>query len=225
MNYELVDLGNGLVFKQKQDAFRFGCDGVEIANFCEGGAGTKVVDLGAGTGIITILLAGKRHMEVTAVEIQSELCEFVAENARINGLSDRVTVINAPMQNISSYLKSGYADVVVANPPYRKCGSGMRQENTAIAMARHEISVTLAEVCSAAAYLLNTGAKFFLINQIERLAETVFECKKRKLEPKRLQILTPNDVKEPHLFMLKCVKDGKEGIIVDRERAVKVEVN
>ena len=225
MSYELVDLGNGLVFKQKQDSFRFGCDGVEIANFCEGGKGDKIADLGAGTGIIDVLLAGKRGLNVTAVEIQSELCEYVRENSHINGLEDLIIVINAPMQKISDYVEVGSMDAVVSNPPYRKCGSGMKQENRSIAIARHEIAVKLSEVCDAAAYLLSSGGKFFVINQTERLAETMYECKKRKLEPKKLQILTPNEVKEPHLFMLKCVKDGKEGLIVCKERPVRVEVN
>lgn len=68
-------------------------------------------------------------------------------------------------------------DAVVSNPPYRKCGSGMKQENRSIAIARHEIAVKLSEVCDAAAYLLSSGGKFFVINQTERLAETMYECK------------------------------------------------
>ena len=64
-NEKLVDLGNGLKFLQKQDAFRFGCDGVELANFVDGGPKDYAVDLGSGTGIITILLAGKRKIKTS----------------------------------------------------------------------------------------------------------------------------------------------------------------
>lgn len=221
----LVDLGNGLKFLQKQDAFRFGCDGVELANFVDCIKGNHAVDLGSGTGIITVLLAGKRKIKVTAVEIQSELCDVCKRNIELNGLDDLADVINAPMQEIGRYIEAGGADIVVCNPPYRKCGSGMRQENEAIAIARHEIKVTLSEVVTCAAYLLGTGGKFYTVNQTERLAEVMELCRKAKLEPKRLQILTPNEVKKPHLFLLKCVKDGASGLIVEREREVRVEVN
>ena len=225
MNNKLVDLGNGLVFLQKQDAFRFGCDGVELANFVDGGPKDYAVDLGSGTGIITILLAGKRKIRTTAVEIQPELAKVCMSNIELNNLSGFADVINTPMQEISKFLKAGCANIVVCNPPYRKQGSGMKQENEAIAIARHEIKVTLAEVIDTAAYLLGTGGKFFTVNQTERLAETMELCRAAKLEPKKLQILTPNETKKPHLFLLKCVKDGAPGLIVERERVVKVEVN
>ncbi len=221
----LVDLGNGLKFLQKQDAFRFGCDGVELANFVEGGVKDHAVDLGSGTGIITILLASKRKIKVTAVEIQPELCEVCRQNIELNGLTEYASVINAPMQEIGEYMQAGGADIVVCNPPYRRCGSGMMQENEAIAIARHEIKVTLKEVVSVAAYLLSTGGKFYTVNQTERLAEVMALCRAAKLEPKKLQILTPNSTKRPHLFLLKCVKDGAPGLMVEREREVKVEVN
>lgn len=222
---KLVDIGNGLKFFQKQDAFRFGCDGVELANFVECNSNDYAVDLGSGTGIITVLLAGKRKIKTTAVEIQSELSEVCKQNIELNGLSELADVINAPMQEISKFLQAGCANIVVCNPPYRKAGSGQKQENEAIAIARHEIKVTLGEVIQTAAYLLSTGGKFFTINQTERLSETLVKCSAAKLEPKKLQILTPNDAKKPHLFLLKCVKDGAVGLTVEREREVKVEVD
>ena len=225
MDNKLVDLGNGLKFLQKQDAFRFGCDGVELANFVEGSHRDHAVDLGSGTGIITILLAGKRKIRTTAVEIQPELCEVCRQNIELNGLEGVADVINTPMQQIGRFMEAGSADIVVCNPPYRKQGSGMMQQNEAIAIARHEIKVTLKEVITAAAYLLSTGGKFYTVNQTERLAETIANCVEAKLEPKKLQILTPNDTKKPHLFLLKCVKDGSKGLMVERERQVKVEVN
>lgn len=222
---KLVDLGNGLKFLQKQDAFRFGCDGVELANFVEAGARDYVIDLGSGTGIITILLAGKRKVKTTAVEIQSALCEVCNANIELNGLTHLANVVNLPMQRVSEKFAAGCATVVVCNPPYRKDGSGLKQLSEAVAIARHEVAVTLPEVVAAASYLLSTGGKFFTINQTERLAEVLSECAKARLEPKKLQILTPNATKRPHLFMLKCVKDGAVGLIVEREREVKVEVN
>ncbi len=219
-----VSLGNGLTFIQKQDAFRFGCDGVELANFVEGGPKDYAVDLGSGTGIITVLLAGKRRIRTTAVEIQSALADVCRRNILLNHL-DNADVITAPMQDISRYLAKGCASIVVCNPPYRRLKSGMRQQNEAIAIARHEVAVTLKEVAEAAAYLLGTGGKFFSIGQIERLSEALNLFSSCGLEPKKLQILTPNDVKKPHLFMVKCIKDAAVGLVVERERPVKVEVD
>ena len=63
-------LVNGLKIIQNPSAFCFGCDAVEIANFVTGGAKDRAVDLGSGTGIITLLLGGKKGIRCTGVEIQ-----------------------------------------------------------------------------------------------------------------------------------------------------------
>lgn len=220
---ELVSLGNGLSFLQEQDAFRFGCDGVELANFVEGGIRDRAVDLGSGTGIITVLLAGKRKIHTTAVEIQPALADICRQNIELNKLN--ADVITTPMQKIADFLPKGYASIVVCNPPYRKVGCGMRQKSEAIAIARHEIAVTLKEIALAASYLLGTGGRFYTVNQTERLAEALALFSEHKLEPKKLQILTPNEQKKPHLFLLKCIKDAASGLVVERERPVKVEVD
>jgi tRNA1Val (adenine37-N6)-methyltransferase len=212
---------NGLRIIQNPEFFRFGCDAVELANFVIGGASDKAVDLGSGSGIIALLLAGKKNISVTAVEIQKDVAEMSERSVKLNGLEDKIRVINAPMQSIAKYLAAGSQSIVVCNPPYRKTDSGEKKTSEYEAISRYEVAITLKEVIECAAYLLKNGGKFYLINQTERLAETIFECKKHGIEPKILQILTPTSGKAPHLFMLQALKGGKEGITVNKERTVR----
>ncbi len=206
---------NGLKLVQDTDLFCFGCDAVELANFCGERKPKTVCDLGTGNGIIAVLLAGKFGCKVTAVEIQDECVKLAKENARLNNLD--IEVLHMPMQQLSGRT----FDAVTLNPPYRKLGSGVMQTVNAVAVARHEISVTLREAVQTASRLLSSGGKFFMVQQTERLAETLHEVKLAKLEPKVLQILTPNEKKAPHLFLLECHKDGSEGLTVLRERSIK----
>ena len=112
----------------------------------------------------------------------------------------------------------------MCNPPYRKAGSGERHCADAIAIARHEIAVTFEEVARAASGLLRQGGAFYTVNQCERLAEVITLCEKHRLQPKILQILTPPHQKPPHLFLLKCVFDGKTGLKVLPQRTIRTEV-
>ena len=73
---------------------------------------------------------------------------------------------------------------------------------------------------SCASRLLSSGGKFYTVGQSQRLAETLNLCTLAKLTPKVLQILRPCDGKPPHLFLLECKKDGKDGVIVLPERSV-----
>ncbi len=207
---------NGLKLIQDPDKFCFGSDAVELANFAEVSARDKGVELGSGSGVVSILLAGKAGIgSVTGVEIQSDMAELMRRNIELNGLGEKVSVINAPMQNIAEYFKKGEVNVVVTNPPYRKAGSGFMQRADSKAISRHEVAVTLAEVLDCAAYLLGTGGRLFMVHHIERLAEVIYESKKRKLEPKKLRLIVPTENKKPCVFLMKCIKEGAEGIDVD----------
>lgn len=211
---------NQLKIIQNSDFFRFGSDAVELANFVSGGYRDRAVDLGSGSGIISILLAGKKNISVTAVEIQKDVAEMSSRSVALNGLEDKIKVLNIPMQEIGKYLPCGSQTIVVSNPPYRKADSGQVSSGDTVAISRHEIKVTLDEVIATASYLLSTGGKFYIVHQCERMAEVIAGCKKYRLEPKVLQVLTPDDNKPPHIFLLKCIKDGAEGIEVKKQRKI-----
>lgn len=219
---------NGLRLIQHVKGFCFGTDAVELANFLlsdikgakETNGKIRVCDLGCGSGIIPILLAGKKGLSVTGVEVQENMAQLAIRNAQLNNLGGLVTIENIAMQQFIKGENAGAFDMVISNPPYRKIGTGEESRENTIFLSRHESLVTLAEVAGVAAHLLGTGGKFYLIHQTERMAEVICECEKRALQPKVLQILVPCSVKSPHLFMLKCIKDGKTGLNVLKERVV-----
>ncbi len=219
---ERVDdlLVNGLRMIQRDGSFCFGTDAVELANFVTGGKKDKAVDLGSGSGIISLLLAGKKGISVDAVEIQPEMADRCRRNALLNGLQDKITVRNLPMQRLGEVIEKGSRTVVVCNPPYRKVGSGAQAQEETESFSRYEIAVTLKEVVDTAAYLLSTGGRFYLVHICERMAEALAACSNAGLEPKLLQVLTPKAGKKPHIFMLKCIKDGASGLDVLPERPV-----
>lgn len=212
---------NGLKLIQDSELFCFGCDAVELANFVTGPPSSNVCDLGCGSGIIPVLLAGKRGMHVTGVELQEACVSLARRSVELNGLSDKIEIVCARMQDYAEDRNNiGAFDIVTCNPPYRREGSGFKQESGSVALARHEIAVTLAEVVHCASRLTKSGGRFYTVCHIERLAEMISLCTSEKLEPKILQILRPCDGKPPHLFLLKCIKDAAPALTVLPERAV-----
>ena len=204
---------NGLICVQDTSLFRFGTDAVALANFAKDAKDKNVCDLCAGCGIVGVLLAGKYGCTVTAVEIQEACCALIEENAARNRLP--ITAVHMRLQDFT-----GHFDAVTCNPPYRKKGSGYPRASDSEKIACAEECVTFAEVADCAARLLSDGGKFYLIQHIERLAEVIATCKSRRLEPKVLQILRPKIGKKPHLFLLECLKGGKEGMTVLPEKDV-----
>ncbi len=165
---------NGLKLWQDPAAFCFGSDAVELANFVpKAGKAQAACDLGAGNGILSVLLAAKKNYRVTAVEIQSAAAALCRKNAEYNGLTDRIAVVNQAMQEFCVPANRGAFDIVVCNPPYEPTLSGEPSASEAERIARFEVFVTLTEVIAAAAHLTKFGGKFYLVHKTQRLAEAL----------------------------------------------------
>lgn len=210
----------GLKFIQDDRFFPFGTDGVELANFVEGGKRDRALDIGAGSGIVTVLLAGKKGIPTVGVELQQPLADLAARNVELNNLGGIASVLNMRAQDLMGKYPRGSFTIVVSNPPYRKALSGDASAKDEVRLARHEVAITLAEILDISAYMLGSGGKLYLVHQTERLDEVLEEAAKRALMPKVLQILLPSKDKPPHIFLLKCIKDGKRGLDVRPPRVV-----
>lgn len=209
---------HGLKFIQRDDFFPFGTDGVELANFVDGDPDDRAIDLCCGTGIVPVLLAGKKGIPTTGVELQPEVAELARRNAGYNKLP--IEIFTMRVQDAPAQFGRGRFNIVTCNPPYRKAGSGMQSESPYVRIARHETELTSAEAVDAAAALLETGGKFYIVHLCERMAEIMRICQERRLAPKVLQILRPAEGKPPKLFLLKCTAGGKDGLTVLPERTV-----
>jgi tRNA1(Val) A37 N6-methylase TrmN6 len=206
---------NGLKIIQSDTLYRFTTDAVLLANFCGSQKGKTAVDLGSGSGIVAILLAGKHAAKsVVGVEIQQVLAEMSVRSVQLNNLDDVITIVNAPLQGIHQQIGTHAFDTVVCNPPYRKQGSGERQTADTLAICRHEVAVTLSEVIAEAAALLNTKGSFFLVHQSDRIGEICYTLKQHNLEPKIIQPVAPRVNTQPNLVLVKAVKGGNTGCIL-----------
>ena len=200
---------NGLRIIQDTNGFCFGMDAVLLANFTKANAKSRVVDLGTGTGIIPILIAGKSSAnEVTGVEIQDEVAEMAKRSVILNGLEDRVRIVNEDMKEIFKHLQVNSYNVVTSNPPYMH-PDGIKNPNDKKAISRHEIACGLEDVIFTASRLLMSGGKFFMVHRPTRLADIMCTARKHKLEPKVVKFVHPSAGKSPNMVLIQFTKGGK----------------
>lgn len=205
---------DGLQIIQSAKEYRFTTDAVLLANYCRDLTNKLCVEFGAGTGVISLLLAKKKHPKrIVAVEIQPQLADIAQRNVQLNGLQDVITVVNGDLKEAHK-LVNGVADAVVCNPPYRKVGSGERQLSANIALCRHEISATLADVVNSAAKVLNNKGSFYLVHQADRLCEIVTLCKDNGIAVKDILPVCPTPQKQPTLVLVRGVKQGQSQCVL-----------
>ena len=102
---------------QKKDGLTFGTDAFLLASFIKPRRTARAAELGAGTGIISFLLAARdKFSHISAFEIQDDFASLAQRNATLNGLDERVEIICRDVRELRSH-ELGEYDAVFPNPP------------------------------------------------------------------------------------------------------------
>jgi tRNA1Val (adenine37-N6)-methyltransferase len=203
---------------QSKSGYRFSVDPLLLFDFINLKKLNNIADLGAGTGIIGILLAKKYpDAHVTLIELQGGLVKLAEKNIAINKLDNRVNMIKCDIRELEGrkLSPSGF-DLVVSNPPFRRYDSGRINVEEERAVARHEIKLNLTELITVASFLLRIRGRLCIIYHPNRLSELMSTLRKNDVEPKRLRFVHSNILSEAKMVLLEAVKGGRPGLRVEK---------
>lgn len=216
-NEVIEDLGENFKIIQNKTMFCYGTDASVLSDFIVAKPKEKLIDLCSGNGIIPILLCKKtRCADITALEIQKEVCKLTERSVKLNNLTDRIKIVNADLRDVKELFLSGHFDVVTCNPPYMPQNTGKSNLSDSVNIARHEIMCTLEDVIKSAAYLLKNGGRLYIVHRAERLADIIYLLRFNNLEPKKLTMICANAESEPSLVLIEAQKDRKSGLIITK---------
>lgn len=171
--------------QQDKTAMKVGTDGVLLGAWVEINSEVfSVLDIGAGTGLIALMLAQKSNAEVIdAIELNDDAYEQTVENFESSGWGDRLFCYHASLQEYADEIEDKY-DLIVSNPPFYN--STYKELSEERAMARHTESLTYDELLDATSKLLSEiGSCAFIIPFSEE--ENFIElAKQHKLFPNRI---------------------------------------
>jgi len=155
-------LRNDIRIRQPVHGYRFAVDAVLLAHFLQPEPGMRCLEIGAGTGVISILLNTLQQVEeIVAVELQPELAELCRQNFVQNRV--RGSVLETDARTIQSSLPAESFDLIYSNPPYRKTGSGRLNPSVQKAIARHEIKLKLQDLFECAKHFLRSAGRLSMI--------------------------------------------------------------
>jgi tRNA1Val (adenine37-N6)-methyltransferase len=127
---------------QDKSAFKVGTDGVLIGAVADVTGAANILDIGAGTGLISIMLAQRSKAAITAIEPDRESFVQACENVARCDWSDRISLEHTDLQCFNSN-KQKY-DLIVTNPPYF-CDS-LKSPDPRKSAARHNVSLNSSEI-------------------------------------------------------------------------------
>ncbi len=201
---------SGRVIIQNQNEFCFSMDAVLIAYFPHFKKNARVIDLGTGTGVIPLLIADDVK-EICAVELNSRMADLARRNVELNGLSEKISIVEGDFRKYRELFKAESFDAAIANPPYTPIKNGKVNKLSGIAQARHEFTATLEDVVTAARYVLKFHGAFYMIHLASRLCEIVDSLHRHQMEMKRLRMIQPKVERDANLIMLEAIVGANIG--------------
>ncbi len=146
--------------KQDKCAMKVGTDAVLLGAWIYPNGSKTILDIGTGTGVISLMLAQKSEAKITAIDIDKESTEQAKLNVAESIYNEKVEVKNISIQNLAKESDQKF-DMIVTNPPYFiDSYKGVELNRT---IARHADALPFDELIDSVKKLLDTKGKFCLI--------------------------------------------------------------
>lgn len=217
-NLTIEQFPNGIKIFQSTDGYKFTKDAVELAKFCNTKHTDNVLELCAGSGVVSFYMYSLNTFnQLYLNEIQHKNCEIIEKNIELNNLQDKAHCIERNLKDLKATDFSKKLDVIVCNPPYFKVVGSKISENYSVAISRHEIETNLSEIIKKSSELIKDKGRFYLCMNEERFAEMVAELSRNQFECKRIKLLT-NQQGKVNLCLVEAVFKAKSGVKITIEK-------
>lgn len=208
---------NGYRIIQNPERFCFGMDAVLLSGFAWAKKQERCLDLGCGNGIIPILMEAKTEgKHFTGLEIQPESADMARRSVALNGLQDRIDIVEGDIKDASKIFGASSFHVVTTNPPYMTAQHGLTNLYEAKTIARHEVLCNLEDIIRESARLLMPGGRFYMVHRPFRLAEIISLMVQYRMEPKRMRLVYPYVDREPNMVLIEGLRGGKSRMTVEK---------
>lgn len=144
----------------------------------------SVLDVGAGTGILSLMIAQRSQAEqIDALEIDEEAYEQCVENFENSPWSDRLFCFHAGLDEFVEEPEDEY-DLIISNPPFY--AEDYKTENSQRDLARFQDAMPFEHLVEAADLLLSENGIFAVIIPYKEEAKFIDLCAEAELYPVKI---------------------------------------
>jgi tRNA1(Val) A37 N6-methylase TrmN6 len=163
-------LGGRVRLRQSADGARAAIDPVFLAAAVPAEPNQQILDAGCGAGAAMLCLAARvPQCRVVGLELQRDLVRIAGDNAVLNRMGDRLSVMVGDLLRPPPRLSPGSFDHVMANPPFIERGRGSEAPNPAKAAANIEGEAALGDWVRFALVMVRAKGTVTFIHRADRI--------------------------------------------------------
>jgi len=164
---------------QDKNVFRVGTDGVLLGALASCEAAFRVLEVGTGTGLISLMTAQRNpRAEILALDINEKAVELAGQNFSNSPFRDR---LSAEFFDFKNYISEEKFDLILSNPPYFEQMDSSQKD----VLARQQVELNFEQLIQNSSALLSENGLFSVIIPksseffIEKCADFALKLKRR----------------------------------------------
>ena len=163
-------LGGRVRLRQSADGARAAIDPVFLAAAVPAEPTQQILDAGCGAGAAMLCLAARiPQCRIVGLELQRDLVRIAGDNALLNGMGDRLSVMAGDLLQPPPRLSPGSFDHVMANPPFIERGRGTEAAHPAKSAANMEGEAALGDWVRFALVMVRAKGTVTFIHRADRI--------------------------------------------------------
>ncbi len=198
----------GLLIEQPNSLYKLSSDAVALGNFVECKSNDTVIDVGCGTGVLTLLIAFQHQpREIVSVDINEEVIKQIKKNINLN--QDKLnkthfTILHADARQLHTMIHANCADVIVCNPPYFT--TGKKSQNISIRQARHDDTLSLDDLAVLCTKNIKYGGSVYFCYPANQIAKAITIFENHNFRIKTIKLIS--NQKSVYLALFRAKKGG-----------------
>jgi len=182
---------------QSPEGYCYNSDSIFLYDFiCGFSPKGRLLDIGCGVGILSLLLGRDFDLEITAVDKQPSMLSYAAHNFRIHDIGAETVGCD-----IATYAPSKHFDFVISNPPFYD-SSVTQSQNSHLNAARYAQHMPIEVLVQAAKRVLTPRGYFLLCYDAKQVDLLLAHLKEAKINPEVLRFVHPKSDREAKIVLV-----------------------
>jgi len=196
-----------------RSSMKVGTDSLLLGIWISTKNANRVLDIGTGCGILSLLMAARSNALIDAIELDKNSFEEAKQNFNKSPFSERLLPINQDFRIYAQQYDKKY-DLIISNPPFFI--NDLRPIEKVRSNARHCDQLNYEELCAAVVKLLPTNGRFCLVLPYEESKVFISTAKKFNMRLSRQMLVFPKRGLQPNRVNLEFVTEKDTGFMNEK---------